>query len=99
MRQGIEHQVRNRGFSQVQSFPVGAQGDGRPAFRLLYNEISPDKRRRHFLDPVVIEKGMPFILSYGERRRIMHMDDTSSFSVQPAIKTGHFAAGKRICLN
>ena len=97
MRQGIEHQVRNRGFSQVQSFPVGAQGDGRPAFRLLYNEISPDERCRHFFDPVVIEKGMPFILSYGERRRVMHMDDAPSFSVQSAVKMSYFAAGK--CLN
>ena len=99
MRQCIEHQVRNRGFSQVQSFPVGAQGDGRPAFRLLYNEISPDERCRHFFDPVVIEKGMPFILPYGERRRVMHMDDAPSLLIQPAVKTGHFAAGERISLN
>ena len=99
MRQGIKHQVRNRGFFQVQSFPVGAQGDGRSTFRLLYNEISPDKRCRHFFDPVVIEKGMPFVLPYGERRRVMHMDDAPSLSVQPAVKTGHFAAGERICLN
>ena len=94
MRQGIEHQVRNRGFSQVQSFPVGAQGDGRSAFRLLYDKISPDKRCRHFFDPVVIEKGMPFVLPYGERRRVMHMDDAPSLSVQPAVKMSYFTALK-----